>query len=68
MTGGRQIGLGLAAQSADAGRSLAADPVRAAAPARAFREPRPHGATAAELARHTEFVAALNQPLWHDSP
>ena len=36
--------------------------------ARAFREPRPHGATAAELARHTEFVAALNQPLWHDSP
>jgi DNA polymerase-3 subunit epsilon len=68
MTGGRQIGLGLAAQSVDVGRSLAADPVRAAVPARAFREPRPHGATAAELARHTEFVAALNQPLWHDSP
>jgi DNA polymerase-3 subunit epsilon len=68
MTGGRQIGLGLAAQSIDVERSLAAAPVRAAAPARAFREPRPHGATAAELARHTEFVAALNQPLWHDSP
>ncbi|MBD3733892.1 MAG: DNA polymerase III subunit epsilon [Sphingopyxis sp.] len=31
MTGGRQIGLGLAAQSVDVGRSLAAAPVRAAA-------------------------------------
>ena len=68
MTGGRQIGLGLAAQPADALRSIAADPVRAAAPARGFREPRPHGATPSELARHAEFVAALNQPLWHDSP
>ncbi|KAB2857876.1 MAG: DNA polymerase III subunit epsilon, partial [Sphingopyxis terrae] len=29
---------------------------------------RPHGATPAELARHAEFVATLNQPLWHDSP
>ncbi|WP_422059389.1 DNA polymerase III subunit epsilon [Sphingopyxis sp.] len=67
MTGGRQIGLGLAADAA-AGRGADADRARPSAPARPFREPRPHAATPAELARHTEFVAALNQPLWHDSP
>lgn len=66
MTGGRQIGLGLGA--APVATALAADPVRAVASRGAFREPRPHAATAAELARHAEFVAALNQPLWHDSP
>ena len=66
MTGGRQIGLGLAADAP--GSARVADPVRVAAPPRAFREPRPHAPTAAELARHAEFVAALTQPLWHDSP
>ncbi len=67
MTGGRQIGLGLAAEAA-AGRGGDTDRARPPAPARPFREPRPHAATPTELARHTEFVAALNQPLWHDSP
>ena len=66
MSGGRQIGLGLAAEAAPVARS--ADPVRAAAPARPFREPRPHAATPAELSRHAEFVAALAHPLWHDNP
>lgn len=66
MTGGRQIGLGLAAEVASVTRS--AEPVRATASVRPFREPRPHAATPAELARHTEFVAALAQPLWHDNP
>ena len=66
MTGGRQIGLGLA--SSTSAPALSADPVRAAAPQRAFREPRPHAATAAELARHAEFVATLSGALWHDSP
>ncbi len=65
MTGGRQIGLGLGAESAAMAAGLS---MRPAAPSRPFREPRPHAATAAELARHAEFVAALNQPLWHDSP
>ncbi|PQM28925.1 DNA polymerase III subunit epsilon [Sphingopyxis lindanitolerans] len=68
MTGGRQIGLGLAAESAAAARGSVADPVRAAAPPRPFREPRAHAADAAELARHAEFVAKLTGPLWHDSP
>lgn len=65
MTGGRQIGLGLASSATTSGAAPAAT---AAAPARPFREPRPHAATAAERARHDEFVAGLNQPLWHDSP
>lgn len=66
MTGGRQIGLGLAAEPAIS-VSQAVRP--AALPAdRPYRDPRPHAATAAELARHAEFVATLNQPLWHDSP
>jgi len=67
MTGGRQIGLGLAAEAP--GRAAPGAPTFAAAAApRAFREPRPHAATPAELARHAEFVATLTQPLWHDSP
>jgi len=68
MTGGRQIGLGLAAQTGGPQRAAVAAAPRPAEPARPFREPRPHAASAAELARHSEFVAALNQPLWHDSP
>lgn len=67
MTGGRQIGLGLAAEPAAAIHAPAAQGLRPAVPARAWREPRPHAATAAELARHAEFVATLQQPLWHDS-
>lgn len=66
MTGGRQIGLGLAADAAVPVHSV--ETVRVSAPPRAFREPRTHAATAAELARHAEFVATLTQPLWHDSP
>ena len=67
MTGGRQIGLGLAASAATTSASTA--PVPAASPGsdRPFREPRPHMASAAELARHAEFVAGLNQPLWLDT-
>lgn len=69
MTGGRQIGLGLAAETArEQSPSSAAAPPAASAPARLFREARPHAATPAELARHAEFVATLNNPLWHDSP
>lgn len=67
MTGGRQIGLGLAASPA---AEAVLSPVADAAPragARPFREPRPHAASAAELARHAEFVAGLNQPLWLDT-
>lgn len=66
MTGGRQIGLGLAANMTGAAptQSLRSD---AALAARPFREPRPHAPSASEQARHAEFVGQLNQPLWHDN-
>lgn len=62
MTGGRQIGLGLgSAKTLVAG---SAEPVRDGPAKQAFREPRPHAASAAELARHSEFVASLNKAIW----
>lgn len=67
MTGGRQIGLGLAASPAAPEPAAGPDAPRAARSTRAFREPRPHAASAAERARHAEFVAGLNQPLWLDT-
>ncbi len=68
MTGGRQIGLGL--RSATAGAVAASGAPNAPAQRgtdRPFREPRPHMASAAEQARHAEFVAGLKQPLWLDT-
>lgn len=65
MTGGRQIGLGLAASGSPATPGIA--PSTAVRSDRPFREPRPHVASAAELARHAQFVAGLNQPLWLDT-
>ncbi len=67
MTGGRQIGLGLAASATNAPTPAAATPVAPRGGDRPFREPRPHMASAADLARHAEFVAGLNQPLWLDT-
>ncbi|WP_439567112.1 DNA polymerase III subunit epsilon [Sphingopyxis sp.] len=67
MTGGRQIGLGLASSAAGAAASAAPAPAAPRGGDRPFREPRPHMASAADLARHAEFVAGLNQPLWLDT-
>lgn len=67
MTGGRQIGLGLAASATNAPTLAAAAPAVHRGGDRPFREPRPHMASAADLARHAEFVAGLNQPLWLDT-
>lgn len=67
LTGGRQIGLGLAQD--DAG--TADQPIADAAPsrtksetARPRREPRPHAASPDELARHTEFISGIDDPIW----
>jgi DNA polymerase-3 subunit epsilon len=67
MTGGRQIGLGLAAGAATA--ALPTSPTNGGASRSdlPYREPRPHAPTPAEQARHAEFVATLKQPLWLDS-
>ncbi len=67
MTGGRQIGLGLAASAAGTAATSAPNTAASRGTNRPFREPRPHMASAAELARHAEFVAGLTQPLWLDT-
>ncbi len=61
LTGGRQIGLGLVAE-APAVISHAVS--SAAVAARPVREPRPHGASPAELARHCWFLERIVNPLW----
>ena len=60
LTGGRQIGLGLAAEPV---RPSGSTSVVAFAD-RVARPPRPHEASEEELARHTAFVARLADPLW----
>lgn len=65
LTGGRQIGLGLAQEEASGAiwvepAALAA--VRPVRPARVFQ------ASAGELERHAAFIATLNKPLWLDEP
>jgi DNA polymerase III subunit epsilon len=62
LTGGRQIGLGLVAELAEAAPVLAAQ----IAPSRA-RPPRPFSASPDELARHAAFVAKLADPLWNSA-
>jgi DNA polymerase III subunit epsilon len=65
MTGGRQIGLGLAANSH--GAAVAPMPASGVISTLPYREPRPHASSPAEQARHAEFVSQLHQPLWLDS-
>jgi DNA polymerase III subunit epsilon len=55
LTGGRQIGFDLAEEAAVAA---------VAAAAREYREPRPHAASADEIARHAAFIAKLKDPVW----
>lgn len=63
LTGGRQIGLELAAGAAE---QSAPDPVIAArSQSRAVRPPRTHAASAEELARHKAFIDGIESPLWH---
>ncbi|PZO71687.1 MAG: DNA polymerase III subunit epsilon [Pelagerythrobacter marensis] len=61
LTGGRQIGLELAAHEA-ASNVVAIRPL--AGIRREFRPPRPHAASAAELLRHRAFIQAMAEPLW----
>jgi len=62
LTGGRQIGLELAAGAvADSGIEIVKAPVRR----REFRAPRPHAASAEEIARHREFLSTIEAPLWN---
>jgi DNA polymerase-3 subunit epsilon len=60
LTGGRQIGLALAAEIGSAVVRLANFVPKLGS----FRPARPHGPTAAEMARHKAFVETLESPLW----
>jgi DNA polymerase-3 subunit epsilon len=61
LTGGRQIGLGLVADTEPGDVADAAGPT---VTVRQPRAPRPHFAAAAELERHRAFVARMADPLW----
>jgi DNA polymerase-3 subunit epsilon len=60
LTGGRQIGLGLVADTAAVDVSNSDRPVVV----RALRPARPHAAAEEELERHRAFIAQLINPLW----
>jgi DNA polymerase-3 subunit epsilon len=61
LRGGRQIGLELAAEAAI---DTSAAVFVTAAPRGPYREPRPHAASEAELARHSGFIARIKDALW----
>jgi DNA polymerase III subunit epsilon len=60
LTGGRQIGLGLVADTNTREIRVGGPPVTVREP----REPRPHFASAEELERHRAFIARMVNPLW----
>lgn len=60
LTGGRQIGLGLADETEDIGIAPVAGDVTVREPL----EARPHRASIAELERHRAFISKLVNPLW----
>jgi DNA polymerase-3 subunit epsilon len=60
LTGGRQIGLGLVAETVSVSLSASAHPVIT----RTLRPARPHFAAAEELERHRAFISRLVEPLW----
>ena len=64
LTGGRQIGLGLADSTAITVTGTIVADVAASPVSRAIRPPRPHAASEAELERHQAFVATLVNPVW----
>lgn len=63
LTGGRQIGLELAADAAD---GLVHAATTLAQRERTFRPARPHAASEAELAAHAAFLETVKSPLWND--
>lgn len=64
LTGGRQIGLGLAEEKASGAQDLS--PIQSHKPGtrKQFIAPRPHSASEEELARHAKFMEGIEDPLW----
>ncbi|PXW76381.1 DNA polymerase-3 subunit epsilon [Blastomonas natatoria] len=67
LTGGRQIGLGLADDSADAASGPATRPRLIPSVQRPHRLPRPFAASQEELAAHAAFLDRIKQPLWRST-
>ena len=66
LTGGRQIGLSLAAGEDSPDLALSAREAAAAAPAAiTVRPPRPHAPSEEELLRHAAFLSGIANPIWH---
>ncbi|MEE4338844.1 DNA polymerase III subunit epsilon [Erythrobacter sp.] len=66
LTGGRQIGLELAAEvsTTTVARGIAPGSVVPRATDRPRREPRPHAPSAAELERHRAFIEGIENAIW----
>ncbi len=62
LTGGRQIGLGLVDDAAAPATEISTTTIIQTS--RPYREPRPHNASPAELARHRDFIANIQDALW----
>ncbi len=67
LTGGRQIGLSLADDKASSDTAVRQPGQKEAALRRQFIAPRPHSASAEELARHATFMEGIKDPLWVDN-
>jgi DNA polymerase-3 subunit epsilon len=65
LTGGRQIGLSLAVETAEAATAIPGAMPDTAPIIIQVRPPRPHYASEEELARHAAFVTSLVDPIWN---
>lgn len=65
LTGGRQIGLSLVIDAATSEIEFSTSTNIQSS--RRYREPRPHAASAAELKRHSEFIADIKDAIWLDT-
>lgn len=64
LTGGRQIGLGLAEEAKRQNSLANMQPTLQRAERRSFMMPREHHASTDELARHKIFIEGIENPLW----
>jgi DNA polymerase-3 subunit epsilon len=65
LTGGRQIGLSLAADAIEQAAADAAAGADAAPIIVTIRPPRPHAPSEDELAAHAHFLATISNPIWY---
>jgi len=65
LTGGRQIGLGLA--NDDEAAAIEFNTSNLIQTSRPYREPRPHSASEAELIRHRAFLVDIKDAIWLDT-